>query len=288
MSSPSAPRQLESASNDSEPSNFFGMPSPPEDSDTLFPLNLRPVSPLTLPPRSAFVEAYGAPTSSDPLQSHEMDHGPHFPPTVPLSSDPLLASTQLFRRINGTFRLRRVLHHAIKHSNVTFESGDLLKPSKGRSNIGHSPYPASFLVDTQQAFEQTSVIEYQPSDRIHFAGFEVREQTLLVLNNDGTWDVWLQRHSPELARAATGLHAPPNEWQQRVSLRLDAETLQKYLNGDTTYLWFSTVHEDGRKDRMRIGWSVTPQTEIFEIRHWKVDSEGKTVSESMDELYWLS
>ena len=161
-------------------------------------------------------------------------------------------------------------------------------PSKGRSNIGYSPYPARFLVDAQQAFEQTSVIEYQPSDSIQFPRFEVRERSLLVLNDDGTWDVWLPGHSPEFSHAATGLHAPPNEWQQRVSLCLDTGTLQKYLNGDTTYLLFGTVYEDGRNDRMRIGWSVTPQTEIFEIRHWKVDGEGKTVSESMDELYWLS
>ena len=273
--------------------------SPPrDDSNLLYPLHLRPVSPLLLSGQFTGPAFTGDTSQPEPSSRRSVARGPYYPLQVPLSDNSLLASVQLFRRLNGTFRLQRLLHHPMMRLNVVFTTDNLFQPSKGRSNIGYSPYQLQpqRLPGAKEILEQTSIVECRPKDDVRYASFEVREKQAFVLLEDGTWEVHIPVHrSIDQGVGAAELNTSVEHWQKQVTLRLDRCSLQGYLKGETRHIAFNSVDggghsaRDGRKDCMRITWTVTERsTELFEIRHWVVDEDGEQESGCVDELRWVS
>ena len=256
-------------------------------SDLLYPLHLPSVARAPLPSPGIGAAMERSTSSRSPMPPGAALAQPRSTRSVPLSADPAIASAELFRRLNGTFRLRRRLHHPIVHDDVTFTEKDLLYPSDGRSTIGHGPYTPQVSRSVQEVFEQTSVIEYKPLDGFTYADFEITDRKAFTLMKNGLWEVWHPTH-PMIG----GDGPPKTAWDKAVRLQIDEDTLKRYRRGETHYVWLRTVHGDGELkgsgDRMRIAWAVTPHTEMFEIRHWTTTARGKNMTESMDELYRVS
>ena len=292
-----APSLSASVNGDMTPSILYDQSSSDEASNALYPLHLRPVSPSLLVGHS--METLTTGDTFDSSYTPNGVRGPHHPPPVPLSENPLLASMQLFRRLNGTFRLRRLLHHPVVRFDIVFMNDSLFQPSKGRSTIGYSPYQLvpQAVSGAREILEQNTVVECRPKDHARYANLEVRERKAFVLQENSSWEVHIPvERSVHQGIDAADLNGSMEHWHKQVTLVLDQYSLQGYLKGESRQVVFNSVNDsgglsasEGGRDCMRITWTVTDKpTELFEIRHWLVGLVGEEESGCVDELWRVS